>query len=227
MAKYDVTKLNVGIEKCLAVTTNPRHRFLLQAYSWHRYLEVAGRYEEIFAPEMMVPNPVYHFHAGGTPADLKGQENVKNLYHMWAETNQSIFFVENEQVAVADNFIASTVIIHQQVWGKALTLGRVASHLPSFISERVLKKVLEKKGYKADENAMYLYTNFIEMIWPYDDRGRLIGEDVWEPDPDKADIVKLDPADVLTTTQSRKLLDPLIKPLPSFDKMVLGQKGAA
>jgi hypothetical protein len=43
MAKYDVTKLNVGVDKLLAVTTNPRHRFLLQAYSRHRYLEVAGR----------------------------------------------------------------------------------------------------------------------------------------------------------------------------------------
>src|SRR5215472_568571 len=94
MVKYDVTKLNVGIEKCLEVTTNARHRFLLQAYYRHRFLEVAGRYEEIFAPEMMVANPVYHFHAGGTPADLRGQENVKNLYHMWAETNQSIFFAE-------------------------------------------------------------------------------------------------------------------------------------
>jgi hypothetical protein len=71
MSKYDVTKLNVGIDKLLTVTTNPRHRFLLQAYSRHRHLEVAGRYEEIFAPEMMVPNPVYHFHAGGTPTDLR------------------------------------------------------------------------------------------------------------------------------------------------------------
>jgi hypothetical protein len=70
---------------------------------------------------------------------------------------------------------------------------------------------------------MYLYTTFIEMIWPYDDRGRLIGEDVCEPDPDKAHIVKLDAADVLTTAQARKLLDPLIKPLPSFDEMVLGK----
>jgi hypothetical protein len=227
MPKYDVTKLNVGIEKCLAVTTNARHRFLLQAYYRHRFLEVAGRYEEIFAPEMMVANPVYHFHAGGTPADLRGQENVKNLYHMWAETNQSIFFAENEQVAVADNFVASTVTVHQQVWGKALTLGRVASHLPGFLFEILLHKVLAKKGYKADDNAMYLYTTFIEMIWPYDDRGRLIGEDVWEPDPDKAEIVKLDPVDVLTTAQARKLLDPLIKPLPSFDEMVLGKRGAA
>jgi hypothetical protein len=61
MPKYDVTKLNVGVDKCLAVTTNPRHRFLLQAYSRHRFLEVAGRYDEIFAPEMMVPIPVISF----------------------------------------------------------------------------------------------------------------------------------------------------------------------
>jgi len=74
---------------------------------------------------------------------------------------------------------------------------------------------------------MYLYSSHIHMIWPYDDRGRLIGEDVWEPDPDKAKIVKLDSADVLTTAQSRKLLDPLIKPLPSFDEMVLRHIGAA
>jgi hypothetical protein len=223
MAKYDVTKLNVAIDKCLAVTTNPRHRFLLQAFSRHRYLEVAGRYEEIFAPEMMAPNPAYHFHYGSTTADLKGQENVKSLYRVWAETNQSIFYVENEQIAVADNFVASVGTVRQQVWGRAITLGRVASYLPGFISDAIMKRVLAKKGYQADENAMYLYTTLIEMIWPYDDRGRLIGEDVWEPEPDKADIVKLDAADVLTTAESRKLLDPLIKPLPSFDEMVLGK----
>jgi hypothetical protein len=227
MPKYDVTKLNVGIDRLLAVTTNPRHRFLLQAYSRHRYLAVAVRYDEIFAPEMMVPNPVHHFHAGGTRADLRGQESVRGLYHMWAQINQSIFITENEQVAVADNFVASTVTVHQQVWGKALTLGRVASHLPGFLSEAILKKVLAKKDHKADENAMYLYATFVEMIWPYDERGRLIGEDVWQPDPDKAKIIKLDPADVLTTAQSRKLLDPLIKPLPSFDEMVLGTRRAA
>ena len=227
MPKYDVTKLNVGVEKCLAVTTNPRHRFLLQAYSRHRYLEIAGRYEEIFAPEMMVPNPSYHFHASGISAKLEGQDNVKGLYRTWAGTNQSIFYAENEQIAVADNFIASTGIFHQQVSGQSLMLNKAISYLPGFLSEAILKKVLSKKNIKADENAMYLYSNFVEMVWPYDDRGRLIGEDVWEPDPDKADIVKLDPADVLTTAESRKLLDPLIKPLPSFDEMVLGHRGAA
>ena len=37
---------------------------------------------------------------------------------MWADTNQAIFYVENEQVAVADNYIASTSIYHQQISGR-------------------------------------------------------------------------------------------------------------
>jgi hypothetical protein len=44
---------------------------------------------------------------------------------------------------------------------------------------------------------MYLYKNPIQMIWPTDDRGRLLGEDVWEPDPDQAEIIKLAPDEVL------------------------------
>ena len=63
MIKHDVTKTNVAVERLLETTTNPRHRFLLMAYYRHRYLEMAGRYEEIFAPEMMVENPTYHLHA--------------------------------------------------------------------------------------------------------------------------------------------------------------------
>jgi hypothetical protein len=222
MARYDVTKLNVAIDRLLTVTQNPRHRFMLQAYSRHRYLEVAGRYEEIFAPEMMSEHPVYHVHADGTNAKLEGQDAVKSLYRMWAQTNQSIFYTENEQVAVADNFIASVAIAHQQVAGRSLTANKMMTHLPGFLSERILKRVLAAKNFEADENSMYLYSNVIQMIWPYDDRGRLVGEDVWEPDPDKAVIVKLDPADVMTTEQAGKALAPLIKPLPSFDETVLG-----
>lgn len=43
MPKFDITKLNVATDRSLEVTDNPRHRFLLLAYSRHRYLENAGR----------------------------------------------------------------------------------------------------------------------------------------------------------------------------------------
>src|ERR1700732_4155764 len=65
--------------------------------------------------------------------------------------------------------------------GGSLMFNKAMSYLPGFLDERIVKRVLEAKAVKPDENAMYLYTNFLEMIWPYDDRGRLIGEDVWEP----------------------------------------------
>jgi hypothetical protein len=91
-----------------------------------------------------------------------------------------------------------------------------------------VEKALEAKGHKADDNDIYLYkTVGQQMIWPYDDRGRLIGEDVYEPEPSKAELFKLDPADVLTTEESAKLLAPFIKPLPSFDEYVLGKGKAA
>ena len=57
--------------------------------------------------------------------------------------------------------------------------------------------------------------NVEHMIWPYDDEGRLVGEDVWEIDESTRQILPIDPADVLTVEMSAKLLDPLIKPLPA------------
>ena len=107
MAKPDVTRINDAIDRLLSVTVNPRHRFLLTAFHRHRFLEVAGRYTEIFAPDMMVEKPVYRFRALGLDVRLEGADAVKGLYGMWAETHQSIFWVEREQVAVADNFIAT------------------------------------------------------------------------------------------------------------------------
>jgi hypothetical protein len=99
-------------------------------------------------------------------------------------------YTENEQIAVADNFVASTAIYCQQVSGAALRLSKAASYLPSFLSEPVVKYVLAKKAVVPDETSMYLYTNNVEMIWPYDDQGRAIGENVYEPDPDEGDIIK-------------------------------------
>ena len=201
----DITKTNDAIDRLLAVTHNPRHRFLLQSYYRHRFLEIAGRYEEIFTPEMTVDVPVYHFNYTGIVTTLKGTEAVQGLYGMWAETHQSIFYVESEEVAVADHYVASVATACEQVLGAALA----------------------KQGLKVDdETAYYLYkTTGLQQVWPYDERCRMIGEDVWE---DKAtsnntSIIKLDPADVVTTEQAREILDPYIKPLPSFDEAVMGK----
>ena len=227
MLNLDITKANVGIDKLLAITTNPRHRYILMNYSRHRYLEFSGRYDEVLADDMMVDNPVYNLHALGFNTTISGKDHVRSLYKYWADTNQCIFYGENEQVAVADNFVASTVLAHQQVWGGSILSSKALGLLPKALSQEALLKLIAIKGLKADPNCMYLYSAYEETIWPYDDRCRLMREDVIEPDPSSVHITKLDPADVLTTAQAAKLLAPLIQPLPNFDEYVLGKTLAA
>ncbi|WP_431772696.1 hypothetical protein [Streptomyces cucumeris] len=193
MARFDITMTNAAVERLIETTDNPRHLYLLHAYNRHRYLEMAGRWEEIFAPEMTVEHPVYHFNVFGISTTLEGADAVKSVYSEWARTGQSIFYAENEKLAVGDNVICSTAVLYQQTPGAVLAAG----------------------GAPVDPDATYLVKNLEHMIWPYDDEGRLLGEDVWEVDESTREIIPLDPSEVLTSSQSAELLAPLIKPLPA------------
>lgn len=198
MPELDITQTNIAVERVLEVTENPRHRFLLQSYNRHRYLEMAGRYKEIFAPEMTIDHPVYRFNLLDQVFTLDGRDQVGEIYREWTETAQCVFYADDEQLAVGDNMIVSRGVIYQQTPGA----------------------VLAAAGFEADESAMYLAKINNAMIWPYDDQCRLIGEDVWEYEPSGREFIKLDPSDVLTADQAGELLAPLIKPLPAFDEAV-------
>ena len=195
MSRFDITQTNRAVERLIETTDNPRHLYLLHAYNRHRYLEMAGRYEEIFAPDMTVEKPVYHFNMLDRSFTLDGAEAVKFVYQEWADTGQCIFYVDDEKLAVSDTMIVSTSAIYKQTPGS----------------------ILAAEGIPFDPKVTYLVKTAEHMIWPYDDQGRLIGEDVWEYDETVREFIPPDPADVLTVEQSAKLLNPLIKPLPEHN----------
>ena len=200
IGRLDITQTNRAVQDLIKVTQNPRHRYLLEAYDRHRNLEHAGRFEEIFMPEMTVEHPVYRFSMiGQPPMKLEGREQVEPVYRLWAETNQSVFYNEDETVAVGDFMVTSTMTGYQQTLGSAL---RAA-------------------GVNAEDDAMYLLRGRVAMIWPYDERGRLVGENVWEYDESEHNLIKLEPEQVLTTQQASDLLAPYIRPLPPFDDIML------
>ena len=199
MHEFDIRKTNIAVEQLLEVTENPRHRYMLEAYNRHRYLEMAGRYKEIFEPEMTVDHPVYRFEFFDQKLKLDGREQVEAVYREWTETDQCVFYAECEQLAVGDTMIASRSVLYQQTLGAALV----------------------EAGVGADPDAMYLSRARIVMIWPYDSRCRLVGEDVWEYDASEREFIKLEPAEVLTAERAGELLEDLIKPLPSFDESLL------
>lgn len=110
------------------------------------------------------------------------------MYDEWARTDQCIFYTDDENLAVSDHVIVSTATMYRQTPGS----------------------VLAAEGVVVDPDAWYLTKPAEHMIWPYDDNGLLVGEDVWEYDESVRDIIALDQADVLTAEQSGKLLAPLI-----------------
>ena len=201
ISQLDITKQNVAVEKVLETTTNLRHRYLLQSYLRHRYLESAGRWEEILDPSLTVDDPFYRFQlAGREPFTLQGKDQVGMLYEHWTSTDQCVFYVADEQVAVGDHMVIGRGIGYQQTLGAELGVAGL---------DRV------------DPERMYLKKSQIMMLWPYDDRCRLLGEDVWEFDTAEAEVFDLDPADVLTAEQAGKLLAPFIQPLAPFDDSLL------
>ena len=155
---------------------------------------MAGRFEEIFTPEMMVETPVCRFNMLETTTTLNGVEAVKEVYREWTRTAQCIFYTGgDEKLAVSDVMIVSTSTLYQQFPGA----------------------ILAATGAPVDPDATYLVKMATHMIWPYDGRGRLIGEDVWEYDVSVREIIPVDPTDVLKAEESGKLLAPLIKPHPA------------
>ncbi len=199
MSQFDITETNRAVRELIELTDNPRHRYLLQAYDRHRNLEHAGRFEEILTPEMTVEHPVYRFHMG-SPMTLEGREQIEPVYRYWAETHQSVFYIASETIAVGDWMVVSSTLGYQQMIGSDLSAS----------------------GFEVDDPAaMYLRKGRVAMVWPYDERCRLVGENVWEFDESERELVKLDPSEVLTTQRAAELLKPLITPLPSFEDSML------
>lgn len=197
--EFDITQTNRAVDELLERTENPRHRFMLEAYARHRNLEMAGRYEEIFAPEMTVPEPYYRFNYLGKVFDLNGREEVQAVYREWTESSQCVFYAEGEELAVGDTMIVSRGTLYQQTPGA----------------------VLVEEGVPADPEAHYLVKVREAMIWPYDEQCRLIGEDVWEFDPSAREFIELGPGEFLSAERAGELLEPHIKPLPALPEAIL------
>ena len=158
------------------MTENPRHRYLLQAYDRHRNLEMAGRYKEIFAPEMTVEHPVYRFDLFGEKFTLDGREQVEAIYREWTEAAQCIFYAEDEQLAVGDNMVVSRAILYQQTPGSVLGAAGVDAE-PG--------RDLPGEDARGDGLAL-------RRPLPADRRGRLGVR------PSEREFIELDPEDVLT-----------------------------
>jgi hypothetical protein len=143
-------------------TTKPLHRAMLLNFWRHVHLEGGGEYERIVASDMMVDDPVYRVTWGANPAVIEGKEGVLAFYRAVGE---AVLWNSDDLLAVADWGICDELTFHQIARGSDL---------------RAI-------GYEVDDpDALYHASSRQAFVWPYDDRARLMGENLYE---DKTSLV--------------------------------------
>ena len=194
MGQYDheFTTMFAGLEKQIANTDNPHHRAILKNYRLHGLLEVAGRYEELLAPDKTVEEPHYRLHEGGQSIILDGMAQVRGFYEALTAANAIVMWVAEQDIAVNDHGFSGETVFKAFV--PAPMLGESAfSNITA--------------GSDAPE--MFLLTRTLAFVWPYDERARLIGEHVYEDTASRV-ITQPDPADIITAARATELLNPEI-----------------
>jgi hypothetical protein len=176
-AVYDCMKPTAEL---VEQTTKPLHRAMLLNFWRHVHLEGSGQYETLAAPDMMVDEPIYRIAWGASPAVVTGKEGVLAFYR---SVGEAVLWNSDDRLAVADWGIADELTFHQ--------LARGAD--------------LQAIGYAVDDpDALYHVSSRQAFIWPYDDRGRLVGENLYE-DKTSLEIEEVDPAEAITPARVREI----------------------
>jgi hypothetical protein len=164
----------------LKQTTKPLHRAMLLNWWRHVHLESSGQFDKIIAPDMMVDHPVYRVTWGAAPAVIEGKEGVLGFYN---SVGDSVLWNSDDWMAVADWGIADELTFHQLAKGSDLRV--VGYDVPS-----------DEKIYHVSSRQVFL--------WPYDERGRLAGEHLYE-DSTSLQIEEVDPSEAITPARVREI----------------------
>ncbi|AII10933.1 hypothetical protein [Rhodococcus opacus] len=195
MSKQDIASTISAQDEMLKTLTDPYHRQIIENYRRHAILEICGEWEGIFDADMTVENPLYYFNILGFDGVSAEGDQVKAVYKHLAETDTSVMLLDDERLMVSDWGLASEAIFNSYMRGR---------------------DVIERGLEGADPEGYYILRQHYAMIWPYDERGRLIGEHVYE-NKARRELIEIAPEDFVTLDEVKAVLMPLLRPLPKYD----------
>ena len=161
-------------------TANPLHRAILLNFWRHVHLEGSAQYDRITAPDMMADHPVYRVAWGANPAVIEGKDGVLAFYN---SVGEAVLWNSDDLIAVGDWGVADELTFHQIAPGA----------------------ILKTLGYDIPkEDAIYHVSSRQAFIWPYDDKARLKGENLYE-DKTSLKIEEIDPSEAITPARVREI----------------------
>jgi hypothetical protein len=128
----------------------------------------------------MVEEPVYRITWGASPAVVTGKKGVLSFYR---SVGEAVLWNSDDRLAVADWGICDELTFHQLARGAAL----------------------EGIGYEVDDpDALYHASSRQAFVWPYDERARLIGENLYE-DKTSLTIEEVNADEAITPARVREI----------------------
>jgi len=194
VAGHDITNLVSTVDSVLERTEDRLHRQILENFRRHALLEVSGKMEKIFEPNMMVEDPHYLITDGDTHHDLQGSEEVKAFYEDLRESGDQVMYVDDDMYGAFDGGFAHFWTMNHYFRGENLI-------------ERGVDEDIDPDGY-------YIQRYREIGVWPYDERGRCMGEWVARITPKQN--IQVSEEEFITPVQAREKLEPLIRPLPDL-----------
>ncbi len=190
MAKLALDRIFDNTDALLARTEDPLHRKILINWRKHACLEIMGRYQELLAPDMTVPHPVYRLHLDTGTTVLDGMDAVAGFYHRITAAGANVMAATDDRIAVND-------------WGFAVE---------STFHNYVPGKVLAASGAEIDDpEATYLVSYPQVMVWSFTPAGLMTGENIYGA---RRTITTLAPEDVITPAEAVEILTPVLAATP-------------
>ncbi len=135
-------------------TENVRHRKMLETVRAHLAAEVAASLDALMAT--LVADPQYHLWGNGVDGGPKGADAVRSYYAQLVEDKRGYLEFDIDRIVCDDDTVVT------EGWYKALNRGAVA----------------RKMGFVVDDDdAHYLVTRRIVLVWPFNAAGEMLGED--------------------------------------------------
>ena len=143
------------LEERLARTTSPRHRLMLQTVIDHAKAESRGDVDGLMAT--LSDDPQYHFwNPTGQDWGPKGLTGVREFYEKFVVSGAGFFESYKPRIVVDDDNVVTESVMRGIVPGV----------------------IARARGCDIDDvNGHYLVTARTAIFWPFDEEGKLIGED--------------------------------------------------
>lgn len=174
MPIIDQTLTYRDIEAKLARTSNPRHKLMLERLLQHARGEVEEDLDAVLGT--LAPNPVYKSSIETPGMNPTGMEAVVRFYkeEIFGKGRHCLESTKS-RILVSDAAIVTEGQVRSVHWGRDL---------------------IDTGAQVDDPDGFYLLTYQMLIVWPYDEAGRITGEESWSRRAGADYIRKISEADL-------------------------------